>query len=89
MQLLLFEKNSRDAEITLLTRESFGLILVVGLPFVLSGKISSFENLIVYPSSFYALMKFDLRLEITVTNINTKTKMVDVEQRRKNGDATV
>lgn len=72
-------KNSRDVEITLVTREGSGAYSRCGLPFVLSGRIPSFENLIVYPSSFYSMMKLDLRLETTVVNIDTETKMVDIE----------
>ena len=72
-------KNDREAEITLVTKENVGAYSRCGLPFVLSGRIASFENLIVYPSSFYKMMKFDLRLETTATNIDTKAKTVEVE----------
>jgi NADH oxidase (H2O2-forming) len=70
-------KTNRDAEITLLTRESVGAYSRCGLPFVLGGHIPSFESLVVYPPSFYRMMKFDLRLETTVTNVDVKTKTVE------------
>ncbi len=72
-------KTNRDAEITLLTRENVGAYSRCGLPFALGGHIPSFEDLIVYPSNFYRMMKFDLRLETTAASIDTKAKKVEVE----------
>jgi NADH oxidase (H2O2-forming) len=74
-------KTDREAEITLVTRENVGAYSRCGLPFVLSGHIPAFENLVVYPPSFYKMMKFDLRLEVTATNIDTKAKKVEIEAR--------
>ncbi len=72
-------KTDREAEITLLTKDNVGAYSRCGLPFALGGHIPSFENLIVYPPNFYRMMKFDLRLETTATNIDTKTKAVEAE----------
>jgi len=72
-------KTNRDAEITLLTSENTGAYSRCGLPFALGGHIPRFEDLIVYASNFYRMMKFDLRLETTATNIDTKAKKVEVE----------
>jgi NADH oxidase (H2O2-forming) len=72
-------KTDREAGITLLTRDNVGAYSRCGLPFVLGGHIPSFEDLVVYPSSFYRMMKFDLRLETTATGIDTKTKTVKAE----------
>jgi NADH oxidase (H2O2-forming) len=76
-------KTDREAEITLLTKDNVGAYSRCGLPFVLGGHISSFENLIVYPPSFYQMMKFNLQLETAATNIDTKAKTVEAEV--KNG----
>jgi len=76
-------KTDREVQITLIDREDKGAYSRCGLPFVLGGHIQSFENLIVYPPSFYRMMKFDLRLETTCTRIDTKARTVDVED--KNG----
>jgi len=76
-------KTDREAEITLLTKDNVGAYSRCGLPFALGGHIPSFEDLIVYPPSFYRMMKFDLRLETTATNIDTKAKIVEAET--KNG----
>jgi NADH oxidase (H2O2-forming) len=72
-------KTDREAEITLLTKDNVGAYSRCGLPFVLSGHIASFENLIVYPPSFYQMMKLNLQLETTATNIDTKAKTVEAE----------
>jgi len=72
-------KTDREAEITLLTKDNVGAYSRCGLPFALGGHIPSFEDLIVYPPSFYRMMKFDLRLETTATNIDTKAKIVEAE----------
>jgi NADH oxidase (H2O2-forming) len=72
-------KTDREAEITLLTKDGVGAYSRCGLPFVLGGHISSFENLIVYPPSFYQMMKFNLQLGTTATNIDTKAKTVEAE----------
>ena len=72
-------KASRQDEITLLTKEDVGAYSRCGLPFALGGHIPSFGDLIVYPSRFYSMMKFDLRLETTVTSIDTEAKTVIAE----------
>ncbi len=72
-------KIDREAEIMLLTKENVGAYSRCGLPFVLSGHIPAFDNLIVYSPTFYRMMKFDLRLETAATNIDTKNKKVEIE----------
>ncbi len=74
-------KTDRDAEITLLTKENVGAYSRCGLPFVLGGHIPSFDGLVVYPQSFYRMMKFDLRLETTATSIDLKAKIVEIENK--------
>ncbi len=71
-------KTDRQAGIILLASEDVGAYSRCGLPFALSGHIPSFEDLIVYPSKFYSMMKFDLRLETTATDIGTEGKKVEV-----------
>ena len=74
-------KTDREAEITLLTKDDVGAYSRCGLPFVLGGQIPAFKNLIVYPRSFYRMMKFDLRLETAATSIDTKAQTVEVESK--------
>ncbi len=72
-------KTDREAEITLLTKDDVGAYSRCGLPFVLGGHIQSLESLVVYPPSFYRMMKFDLKMETTATNVDTKAKTVETE----------
>jgi len=74
-------KTDRTAEITLITKENKGAYSRCGIPYVLGGQIPSFEDLLVYPSSYYRMMKFDLRLETTATNINTEAKTVEIQDK--------
>src|SRR5512136_39227 len=70
-------KKDRTAEITLLTAEKHAGYSRCGLPFVLGGQIPHFEDLIVFPPTFYKMMKLDLRTETKATAINTGNKTVD------------
>ncbi|HIE14552.1 TPA: NADH oxidase [Candidatus Bathyarchaeota archaeon] len=80
-------KTDRKAEIVLLTREDKGAYSRCGLPFVLDGHISRFEDLIVYPPSFYKMMKLDLRLQTTATKINTDERTVDIQSKEGKSEA--
>jgi len=71
-------KTDRTAEITLLTTEKHAGYSRCGIPFVVGGHIPSFTDLIVYPSSYYQMMKLDLRRETTATNVDTKAKTVEI-----------
>jgi NADH oxidase (H2O2-forming) len=70
-------KTDRTAEITLLTAEKHAGYSRCGIPFVIGGHISKFIDLIVFPASYYQMMKLDLRRETTATNVDTKTKIVE------------
>jgi len=70
-------KTDRTAEITLLTTERYAGYSRCGIPFVIGGHIPKLTDLIVYPSSYYQMMKLDLRRETTATNIDPKTKAVE------------
>ncbi len=74
-------KTDRTAEITLMTTQKKPGYSPCGLPFVLGGHITSFDNLIVFPPSYFRMMKLDLRLETTATSINTEAKTVDIRDK--------
>jgi len=76
-------KTDRTAEITLMTTEKYAGYSRCGLPFVIGGHIPNFTDLIVYPTSYYQMMKLDLRRETTATNVDTKAKTVEIHD--KNG----
>jgi NADH oxidase (H2O2-forming) len=74
-------KTDRTAEIVLLTTEKHAGYSRCGIPFVIGGHIPNFTDLIVYPSSYYQMMKLDLRRETTAINIDTKAKTVDTQDK--------
>ncbi|MEM1565809.1 MAG: FAD-dependent oxidoreductase [Candidatus Bathyarchaeia archaeon] len=78
-------KTDRTAEITLITDEKYAGYSRCGLPFVIGGHISSFDNLIVFPSSYFKMMKLNLKTETKVTKIDTGKKTVLTVD--KNGNA--
>jgi NADH oxidase (H2O2-forming) len=74
-------KIDRTAEITLLTTEQRAGYSRCGIPFVIGGHIPKFTDLIVYPSSYYQMMKLDLRRETTATNIDVEAKTVETQDK--------
>jgi len=72
-------KTDRTAEITLITRQKQAGYSPCGIPFVLGGHIPSFDRLVVFPQSYFRMMKLNLMLETTVININTKDKTVRIQ----------
>jgi NADH oxidase (H2O2-forming) len=74
-------KTDRTAEITLLTTEKHAGYSRCGLPFVLGGHIPRFEDLIVFPPTFYKMMRLNLLLETTATNIDTEAKTVEIQDK--------
>ena len=71
-------KTDRTAEITLITKEEKPAYSRCGLPFVLGGHIKNFDDLVVFPDRFYKMMKLNLLTETTVTNIDVKTKAINL-----------
>ncbi|MEM3874920.1 MAG: FAD-dependent oxidoreductase [Candidatus Bathyarchaeia archaeon] len=69
-------KTDRTAEITLITDEKYAGYSRCGLPFVIGGHIPSFSNLIVFPPSYFQMMKLTLKTETKVTKIDTGKKTV-------------
>ena len=77
-------RTDREAEITLVTEEPYSAYSRCGLPFVLSREISSFNNLILYPSEFYRMMKLNLQLETNTVEVDASARSVTVQG--KDGD---
>jgi NADH oxidase (H2O2-forming) len=69
-------KTDRTAEITLITDEKHAGYSRCGLPFVIGRHIPSFNNLIVFPPSYFQMMKLNLKTETKVTKIDTGKKTV-------------
>ncbi len=74
-------KTDREAEITLITDEGYPAYSRCGLPFVLAGDIPSFENLLIFPASYYRMMKLDLRTNVRVKAIDPEGKIISIERR--------
>jgi NADH oxidase (H2O2-forming) len=74
-------KKDRTAQITLLTTQNKPGYSPCGIPFVLGGHIPSFDKLMVFPPSYFRMMKLDLRLETTATSIDTKAKTVETQDK--------
>jgi len=74
-------KTDRTAEITLITTEKRAGYSRCGIPFVLGGHIPRFEDLVVFPSTYYRMMKLNLRLETTATNVNKEAKTIDIQDK--------
>ena len=74
-------KTDRTAEIILITNEGRAGYSRCGIPFVLGGHIPRFEDLVVFPSTYYRMMKLNLRLETTVTSINKEAKTIDIQDK--------
>ena len=73
-------KTDREAEITLIESDKYPAYSRCGLPYVLSGQIKNFEDLIVFPPQWYKMMKLDLRLETTANLIEPKEQTVQIEK---------
>lgn len=74
-------KTDRTAEVTLMTKQKRAGYSPCGIPYVIGGHIPSFDDLVVFPQSYYRMMKLDLRLETTATNIDAEAKTVEIQDR--------
>ncbi len=77
-------KTDRTAEITLLTKEKYAGYSRCGLPFVIGGHISNFNELIVFPQSYYQMMKLNLKTETEVTSIDSANKTITTTDKTGN-----
>lgn len=74
-------RTDRNSEITLITKQKQAGYSPCGIPFVLGRHIPSFDKLIVFPQSYFRMMKLNLMLETTVTSINTEEKTVEIREK--------
>ncbi len=72
-------KRDRRIEITLISDEAYPPYSRCGLPYVLSGEVPSFEELLLFPPPFFEDMRIDLRLRSKVKHVNPKEKTIEVE----------
>lgn len=69
-------KTDRQAEITIITREKHPGYSRCGLPFVIGGQIPNFKDLIVFPPSYFQMMKIVLKTETNVATLDTAERKV-------------
>lgn len=74
-------KTDRKAEITLITKQKQAGYSPCGIPFVIGRHISSFDELVVFPQSYFRMMKLNLMLETTATQIDTESKTVEIQEK--------
>ena len=74
-------KTDRTAEITLITKQKQAGYSPCAIPFVLGRHISSFDKLVVFPQSYFRMMKLNLMLETTATNIDVNNKTVEIQDK--------
>ena len=72
-------KLDRKANITLITEESHPSYSRCGLPYVIAGDISRFEDLVIFPQSYFQMMKLNLLTQTTAKYVNPNEKVVTVE----------
>jgi len=74
-------RTDRTAEITLLTKQKQAGYSPCGIPFALGRHVPSFDKLVVFPQSFFQMMKLNLMLETTATKIDTEKKTVEIQDK--------
>lgn len=74
-------KTDRTADITLLTTQKRAGYSPCAIPFVIGGHIPSFDDIIAFRPGFFRMMKLNLRLETTATNIDSKAKTVEIKDK--------
>lgn len=72
-------KTDRNADVKAITLEDKPPYSRCGLPFVIGGEIQDFDRLLIFQSSFYKMMKINVKLKTKVTEVDVKSKTVRVE----------
>jgi len=72
-------KLDRKANITLITEEAYPYYSRCGLPYVIAGDISRFEDLVIFPQPYFQMMRLNLLTQTTVKYVNPNEKILTVE----------
>ncbi|NYT00227.1 MAG: FAD-dependent oxidoreductase [Methanocellales archaeon] len=75
-------KKDQDIEITVFTKDHQVAYWPCSIPFVLSGKISSFEDLIMHDVQYYKDQRIDIRTDTEVTAIDLPSKSIIANGKR-------
>ncbi len=69
-------KTDRKSEITIFEKEKYSQYSKCGLPYVLSGSIKNYNDLIEFSEDWYRKSNIELHLNTEVINVNFKKKML-------------
>ncbi|MDD2666733.1 MAG: FAD-dependent oxidoreductase [Methanocellales archaeon] len=69
-------KKAPDMDITIFTKDKYTAYSPCGIPFVLSGKVSSFEELIMHDDQYYKDQCIDIQTNTEVTAIDLSSKSI-------------
>ncbi|MEM2109548.1 MAG: FAD-dependent oxidoreductase [Candidatus Odinarchaeota archaeon] len=69
-------KTNLDAEIVVYEKEKYPAYSRCGIPFVISGEVKSFQDLVEYPDDFYKKNKIEINLNCEVTSIDPVNKKI-------------
>ncbi|MHA2056756.1 MAG: NAD(P)/FAD-dependent oxidoreductase [Candidatus Thorarchaeota archaeon] len=67
-------KFNRKVEISVFNTEPYSQYSRCGLPYTISGKVSTFDDLVLMPPDNWGALKIDTKLGVTVTDIDQKSK---------------
>ena len=67
-------KFNRKVEISIFNTEQYSQYSRCGLPYTISGKVASFDDLVLMPPDNWGALKIDAHLKVTVTDIDKKSK---------------
>ncbi|MFX0097734.1 MAG: NAD(P)/FAD-dependent oxidoreductase [Candidatus Hodarchaeota archaeon] len=70
------KKIDRSTKVVVVEKQKVPQYSLCGLPYALSGEIPSFDDLVIFPFSFYQNRGIDLRLSTVASMIDTKTNTV-------------
>ena len=79
-------KFNRKVEISIFNSEPYSQYSRCGLPYTISGKVGSFEDLVLMPPDNWGALKIDAHLGVTVSNIDHKSK--ELAYTGEEGDGT-
>lgn len=86
-------KFNRKVEISIFNTEQYSQYSRCGLPYTISGKVASFDDLVLMPPDNWGALKIDAHLNVTVTDIDKKSKELifssEGDERTKNYDSLI
>jgi len=72
-------KFNRKVEISLYNTEKYSQYSRCGLPYTISGKVKEFDDLVLMPADSWSGLNIDVKLGVTVTNIDHKSRVLTFE----------